>query len=341
MIRPGRLLLLVLLAVLGVALAAAPPPLRAEESRFIRIGTGPIGGTYFPVGGVIANVISVPPGALACDLGGSCGVPGLIAAAVSTQGSVQNVSDLAARRVELALCQADVAHSAFTGQGRYAEQPVPSLRAIANLFTETVHVVVHKASGITSVSGLRRKRVSMGEADSGTLVTAQSVLRGFGLRPRDFEMVREKLARSAELLSERSIDAFFMVGGPPVAAIAHLAERTPITLLPITGAHAKRILEAQRFYSATVIPPGTYPGVPATETIGVGAQLLVTAALDDELVYEITRALWDERNRKQLDAGPQNTRRVQLASALDGLAVPLHPGALRFYHQAGLLTGSP
>jgi TRAP transporter TAXI family solute receptor len=288
------------------------------------------------VGGIIANVISGPPGSMPCDLGGSCGVPGLIAAAVSTQGSLNNIQEMAAEKLDLALCQANIAHDAYTGAGLYAGKPVGTLRTIANLFPEAVHIVVRRSAEIRNIAALKGRRVSLGEENSGTLATARIVMRGYGLPMKDLVPVYERLVRSAEMLSTGEIDAFFMVGGPPIAAIAHVAERVPIALLPISGREAERIVEKQRFFSPTIIPDIAYPGVPATETIGVGAHLLVSAGMDEKLVYAITRALWDPRNRRVLDNGSPNGRRIQLRTALDGLAVPLHEGARRFYVESGI-----
>lgn len=338
MMLAGRLALLLVFTAIGLTgpTGSSSSP-RAEDIRFIRIGTGPIGGTYFPVGGLIANVISGPPGSRACDLGGNCGVPGLIAAAVSTQGSLDNVTEMGAGMLDLALCQADVAHDAYTGRGSYAGKPVAKLRVIANLFPEAVHVVVRQDGKITNIGELKGKRVSVGEKNSGTLATARVVLRGYDLALKDLKPVYEKLARSADMLTAGEIDAFFMVGGQPIAAIARSAERNAIALLPITGRDAERVIGAEPFFSPTVIPRDAYNGVPATETIGVGAQLVVSADMDVDLVYAITRSLWDPRNRTVLDGGTPSGRRIRLQSALDGLAAPLHSGARRFYVEAGMM----
>jgi uncharacterized protein len=336
----ARLSLFLLIALLmklpSAALAAV------EEIRFIRIGTGPIGGTYFPVGGLIANIISGPPGSMPCDIGGSCGVPGLIAAAVSTQGSVENVDALMAGRLDLALCQANIAHDAFTGSGAYAGKPMAALRTIGNLFPEAVHVVARQDRKIETIAQLRGRRVALGERNSGTFVTARMVLRAYGLAPNDLKPVYEKLARSAEMLTTGDIDAFFMVGGQPMAAVAHAADRAEITLLPIRGGDAERIIKAQPFFAITTIPADTYRGVAATETIGVGAQLLVSADRETDLVYAITRALWDPRNRKVLDSGNPNAQRMHAHEAVKGLSVPLHPGAERYYRESGVISaGNP
>jgi TRAP transporter TAXI family solute receptor len=323
-----------LLFLLAVSLTMPSMPGRAapgESARFVRIATGPVGGTYFPVGGAFAKMISEPPGAAPCGQGGTCGVPGLVAAAVSTQGSPDNIRQLFSGAVQMALCQADIARDAYAGQGLFAGQPVPVLRSVANLFPEAVHVVV-RAGEIRAIRELRGKRVSVGEAKSGTLAMARLVLQAYGLGIRDIDAVYERLARSADMLVAGQIDAFFIVGGAPVSAVALAAETVPIALLPIGGPQAQRILAAQRSLLPSTIDDGTYSNVPATPTVAVRAQLLVAATMPEELVFAITRALWDPRNRKVLDAIPIG-HRIQRQAALDNLSVPLHPGARRFYSQ--------
>ena len=332
----GRLVLFLLLAIAGLSGRVEASTLRAEEIKFIRIGTGPIGGTYFPVGGSIASVISGPPGSMPCNLGGSCGVPGLIAAAVSTEGSLNNVQEMAKEMLDLALCQSNIAHDAYTGTGLYTGRAVKSIRVIANLFPETIHVVVRRDSGIKSIGELKGKRVSVGEENSGTLATAKVVLQGHGLMLKDLKPFYANVARSADMLPSDKIDAFFMVGGQPMAAVVHSAERVPISLVPIAARDADRIVASQPFFSRTIIPANTYSGVPATETLGVSAQLIASAEMHEDLAYAITRALWDLRNRRVLDGASPSGGKIQLRSALDEVAVPLHPGARRFYLENGM-----
>ena len=141
-----------LLAVVLVLLTAVPVVL-SQSITFYRMGTGTTGGTYFPIGGIIASAISGPPGSPPCELGGSCGVPGLIAVAQASSGSVENVRNLADGNIELALSQSDVAFYAFTGTGVFADTgPILSLRGIASLYVEQVHVVVSADSEIETRS---------------------------------------------------------------------------------------------------------------------------------------------------------------------------------------------
>lgn len=333
----SRIAILLLLSALCGGLpafvaTAAPAP----DARFVRIGTGPVGGTFFPVGGSIAIIISGPPGAGPCGRGGSCGVPGLIAAAVSTSGSPDNIRQLAAGAIELALCQADTAREAFAGEGTFAGHPVRSLRAIANLFPEALHVVVREGT-IRSLAELRGKRVSLGETNSGTLTAARMVLRTAGLRLRDITPVYERLARSVDMLVTGELDAFFVVGGAPVTAVAMAAERMPISLLPLAAADAERIIAAHPQFMAARIPAGTYAGVGETPTVAVRAQLVALSALPDNLVFAITRALWDPRNRKLLDINPIGGQ-IRVETAAEHLAVPLHPGARRYYTERAVTS---
>src|SRR5258706_15326412 len=148
----------------------------AEDIRFFRIGTGPTGASYFPVGGMLATIISNPPGSRPCDVGGSCGVPGLIAVAQTSQGSVDNVEAVGNGQLDSGLCQADVAFWAYSRAHPFQSKgPLGNLRAIANLFQESLHVVVRRESGIRSATDLKGKRVSLGEQSSGTLVTARQL----------------------------------------------------------------------------------------------------------------------------------------------------------------------
>lgn len=311
-----------------------------EDIRFFRIGTGGTGGTYFPIGSLIASVISKPPGSRDCDVGGSCGVPGVIASAVSTQGSVENVRAIAAGTLDMALIQADVAYYAYFGENAFADEPPMSeLRTVANLYPELVHLVARPEAEIRSVADLRGKRVSLGEEASGTRVVARVILDAYGLDEADVVASYDKIGRASDRIIAGELDAFFMVGGYPLGAIAHAAEGGHIDLVPIAGEEANLITEQHLFFTAAAIPANVYRGVEETKTVSVGAQLVVSSALNEDLVYKITEALWHPNNRQVLDSGHPDGARIRLDSALTGIAIPLHPGAARYYKEVGL-TGN-
>jgi TRAP transporter TAXI family solute receptor len=167
-----------LLATFLVASSAA-----AQEQRYFRIGTGGTGGTYFQIGGALASAISSPPGAPECQRNRICGVPGLIAVAQATQGSVENVHAIAQGKVESGLVQADIAGWAWRGAHMFQKTgKVEKLRAIASLFPESLHLVASAASGIRQLRDLAGKRVSLGEPESGSLVVVRLALAAAGLK---------------------------------------------------------------------------------------------------------------------------------------------------------------
>ena len=329
--------LLIILTVLLTALAGADRG-SAQDVKFFRIGTGGISGTYYPIGSIIANAISNPPGSLACDKGGSCGVPGLIAQVQSSSGSIVNVKDIASGAVQLALSQADIAYWAYNGSGLFHhDEPNDALRAIANLYPESLHVVVRRDAGIKKITDLVGKRVSLGEQGSGTLVEAEAILEAYGLSKNDVTAEYLRPGAASLAMSEGTLDAFFFVAGYPVTAITDLTRNLEIDILPISGKAANNVLTFYPFFTKSVIPDGTYAGVGEVDTISIGAQLLVAADIEDDIVYGITAALWHENTRRMLDNGHAKGREIQLKTALDGLGVPLHPGAERYYREIGVL----
>jgi TRAP transporter TAXI family solute receptor len=310
----------------------------AQELKFFRIGTGSTAGTYFPVGSLIASVISNPPGSRACEDGGSCGVPGLIAAAQATAGSVANIAALADGSLESALAQADIVHWAYAAQGIYSDkQPVTSLRAIANLYPESFHLVVRKGLQVDSVADLRGKRVSLDTKGAGTQVDAYLILEAYGLGDKDLHPVFANPGLAMELILQDRIDAFFFISGAPARAITELAADGAIDLVPISGPEARSLRERHGFFAEDLIPAGTYAGSRDIETLSVGAQWVVSETVPEELVYQITKALWHPNNRKLLEGGHAKAKLIRPRTALSGISIPLHPGAERYYREADML----
>lgn len=322
-----------------VAALATGGAAHAQEMQFFRIGTGGTAGTYYPIGGLIANAISNPPGSRPCDEGGSCGVPGLVATALASNGSVANVNAIAGGTIESGFSQSDVATWAQTGTGIWEDrEAVENLRAIANLYPETIHLVAAADSGITSVADLEGKTVSLDEPGSGTLVDARIILEAYGLSEESVDAQYLKPDQAAERMRDGAMDAFFFVGGFPAGAIAELASQDDITLVPISGEEAAAITGEYTFFAENTVPAGTYEGVDEdVQTLSVGAQWITSADQPEELIYEVTKALWNENTRKLLDSGHAKGREITAETALDGIGIPLHAGAERFYREAGLL----
>jgi TRAP transporter TAXI family solute receptor len=312
---------------------ASPRRLAAqEEAQFFRIGTGPTSGSYFAIGGIIANAISNPPGSRPCESGGSCGVPGLIAIAQTTRGSIQNVDLVASKSLDSGLCQSDVAFWAYSGNGPYSgAKPLEGLRAIANLYQESLHVVVRADSPIESIGDLKGKRVSLGERGAGTRATATLVLGAYGVSEKRFVGRQLPIAEATAQLRDGKIDALFLVGSAPVPVLAELAQTTPLRMLPVIGEAGEKLRREHPFLTVDIVPEGSYGDAAAAVTVGIGTYWLVLAGLDDELAFGITKSLWHDATRKLLDQGGQLGRRIRVEHALVGLPIPIHPGAERYY----------
>lgn len=328
------------MALAGVGSSAVADRAGAQEISFFRIGTGSTAGTYYPVGALIAAAISNPPGSRPCESGGSCGVPGLIAAATASQGSVANVEAVAAGRLESALAQSDIVSWANSGEQLFAGRDAgPKVAVVANLYPESVHLVVRKASGIASVADLKGHRVSLDTPGSGTRINAQLILDAFGVRESELNKIEVPPDRAIQLLLDDQLDAFFLVAGYPAAAVSELAEAGRITLLPLSGLPAMVLLAHNGFFAVDHIPAGTYRGINEIDTLSVGAQFVVGWQADADQVYAITKALWHPNNRGVLDSGHVKGRLIHQGGALNGVRADLlHPGAARYYREVGLLN---
>ncbi len=333
------------LGALGASLGAwaqlaNPRASHAQGINFFRIGTGGAGGTYYPIGGIIATAISNPPGSRPCEKGGSCGVPGLVATAITSDGSVANCNGIVSGLLEAGISQADVAHWAYTGTGLFEGKPkLDKLRVIANLFPEHIHIYTRADSKVTKIEDLKGKRVNFGPPASGTLIGARLLFAEYGLeegKTVTAEYLQPQPA--ADRVRDGQLDASFIIVGYPAAAIGELAATVGVRLLPIQPEMQERLLAKVPFWSKAVIPAGTYKGQDQdVPTLAVGAQLLTSADQPEGLIYEVTKALWNQNTRNLLDAGHAKGKAIRPETALAGVSLPLHPGAERYYREVGLL----
>jgi TRAP transporter TAXI family solute receptor len=325
---------------IGVVMMLGSTAAFADEPQFFRIGTAGTTGTYFQIGGLIASAISNAPGSPNCQRGGTCGVPGLIAVAQTTQGSVENVELIGKGQIEAAIAQADVVSWAYHGTGSFKNRgAMPALRAIAALFPESLHLVVQRDGPIRTLKDLKGKRVAIGEKESGTVVDTRIVLDAVGLTDRDIKPDFSRLGEAAAGLRDNTLDAFFLVGGYPLPAVADLAASTPIRLVPIGSDVFDKLKKRYPFFSQTDIPADTYRDFSTdVQTLGIRALLIVGEEVPEPLVYAVTKSLWNEATKTLLTTRSAAGSRIQLAQALDGLDIPLHPGAERFYREIGRLT---
>jgi TRAP transporter TAXI family solute receptor len=168
-------------------------------------------------------------------------------------------------------------------------------------------------------------------------VDALLILEANGLSEKDVQAEALKGNAATDALRNGKVDAIFVVAGYPTGALVELASSVSIKLIPIDGAGAKKLTDKHGFFSQSSIPEGTYEGVKSTSTVAVGAQWFTSAKEDDDLIYNITKALWNAESRKLMDVGHSKGKTITPDTALAGVGVPLHPGAERLYKEAGLI----
>ena len=292
----------------------------ASAKTFISIATGGTAGTYYPIGGAIAQAVSK----------GS----GLQATAETSNASVANANLLTKGEIEIAMVQNDIAFWAYNGKMMF-KTPMKNLRAVAALYPEHVQLVTTKASGIKSLMDLKGKRVSVGAPGSGVEGDVRSIFQVVGLRYQDMKVDFLDYGGTASRFKDNQIDAGFWVTGFPTASIMDLATTKDITIIGFDEALIKKIRKEYPFFIASNIPAGTYRGIDHdVTTLAVKAILITHDQMSEEVIYNFTKAMFD--NIKDIQGAHAAARQINLKTALDGLTAPLHPGAAKFYKEKGM-----
>lgn len=321
--RFAPLVVLILGALLFGSVAAA-------QVRQLSIVTGGTGGVYYVLGGALAELLTRH-------------VPNVNAVAEVTSASVDNMYLLESQDADIAFALSDTAYLAVRGEGPFAATtgPIP-LRVLAAIYPNFNHLVTTVDSGIQTVADLRGKRVSTGSPGSGTEVTALRILRAYGIDP-DRDIRRELLgaAESADALRDGRIDAFFWSGGYPTGAVADIANspRFDIFIVPMGDIVEQLLEEHGPFYSVAWFRAGYYAGDVKvdTPTVGVPNVLMVHADMDEELAYQIVRAIFE--NKHELEAVHPAAEQFTLESAVTSQIAEYHPGAIRYYKEKGVWPG--
>lgn len=316
---------------------AVPSFCPGEDARTFRIGTGGLLGAYYPIGKLIAQGLTQFQAGLEGAESTLPASPGFVGVAQSSGGSVANVRALASGEIEAGLVQADVAAWAFNGIGVFAgDKKSGSLRAVASLYSEKLQIVTRKDANIGSIAELRGKRISIDEAGSGTLSVMRLVLEEHGMSEKDFRAVYLKPEFTYEKMRNGEIDGFAIMAGAPIEAVDRVSD-LGLRLVPIAPEIAARIHAKFSYLIPGVIPAAVYSGIPQIPTLQVHALLVVRETLADHDVYVLNAALWNKRTLCLLQNGHPMGRLMELRNALDGISIPLHPGAELFYRKQGML----
>ncbi|MDQ7784058.1 MAG: TAXI family TRAP transporter solute-binding subunit [Desulfomonilaceae bacterium] len=316
-----------LASLLTFPILLLPMETSAAGTRFVSIGTGGVTGVYYPVGGSIAKLLNKKRG-----------VYGLKVTAEATGGSVFNINALGKGDMDLGLAQSDKVTQAWEGSADWTERgPRKELRGICTLQSETVCLIAAVHSGITACSDLRGKIVAVGNPGSGTRDNSLDALATCGLTFRDLGKAEGiKAAEAAGLLQDGRLDAYFYTVGHPNGSIKEAASgRTKVRFVPFTN--LGELLKRNPFYSKAVIPIQFYEGAENREdvpTFGVKACLVTTDKVSDEIVYAVTKELFENLDTfRKLHPALED---LDKEAMLTGVPVPIHPGALKYFKEAGL-----
>ena len=324
---------LVVSIVLALALVLAGTSI-AQQKQFFVISTGGTGGTYYPLGGILAQALTER-------------VPNLVATAQASGASVANCNLIKDHQAESAFVQSNVAYNAYFGKAGFEGKAVQNLRGIASLYPETIQIVARADSGIKTVKDIKGKRLVPGDRGSGTEVDALNVLSAYGYTYKDFASVDWLgFSGAAQRLQDKQADVTFTTAGWPTSAIQELAFGTPIILVPIDEPMITKLTKDFPFYARIVIPKDIYKTAKDVPTITTMAQWVVDAAVPEETVYLMTKALFEgtpgKPSASELMANAHaQGKNVQLKTALLGMAIPLHPGAEKYYKEKGLIKAEP
>ncbi|MCY0096759.1 TAXI family TRAP transporter solute-binding subunit [Hoeflea ulvae] len=310
--------------ILAGAMAMAISPAVAQE-KFITIGTGGQTGVYYVVGQSICRLVNRG----AADHGLKCTAP-------STGGSIANINAIAAGDMDMGVAQSDWQYHAYNGTSQFEGSKVDKLRAVFSVHGEPFTVIARSDAGISSFDDLKGKRVNVGNPGSGQLATMEVVLGAKGWSMSDFSLASElKPAEQAAALGDNKVDAIIYTVGHPNGSIQEATSTVEAKLVPVTGEAIDKLVADNAFYAKATIPGGMYPGTPDdVETFGVKATFVTSADVDDDVVYQVVKAVFDNFDRfKGLHPAFANLKEEDMISG--GLSAPLHPGAEKYYKERG------
>lgn len=285
------------------------------------LATGGTSGTYYPFGGAMAQIFNSK-------------IENMNVTAQATGASVENCKLLGKNEAELAILQNDMLDYAYNGTEAFTEGKIENLRGIAKLYPEIIQIVA--VEGIESVKDLADKNVSVGAPGSGVEANARQILEAANLTYDDMSESYLSFAESADAYKDKHIDAFFVTSGIPNASIQDISAMNPVSLVSLTDEAISALIEKYPFFVEYTIPANTYNGqTKDVKTVAVLATLATNAEASEDVIYNITKALFE--NQPELATAHAKGAELKLKEAVDGISIPLHPGAEKYFKEAGVL----
>lgn len=310
----------------AVTLVSLAGPVMAQGRTFFGIATGGTGGTYYPLGGMLAQLIS-----------NTAELPDtkLSATAETGNASVANAQLLGRGEIESAFVAADILDAAYRGVNQFSDGALENLRAIGALYPETVQLVVRADSGIEKFEDLKGKSISSGAPGSGQWQLLGDLLVAHGMVREDVTEDFSSFAQSVDKIKDGNLDASLITAGLPTSSVTDLANGHDIRVIPLHGPAIAKLQETQPYYANAVIPAGSYKGMDAdVDTLAVRAIWATHAEVPDDVIYAVTKALYE--NTETLGQVHPMGQQISLDKALESVSIPVHPGAEKYYAEKGI-----
>jgi hypothetical protein len=299
----------------------------AQERVFFGIATGGTGGTYYPLGGMLAQLISNK-----ATIGGKK----LSATAETSGASVANAQLLARKDIESAFVAADILDAAYNGKGQFEGKAVKNLRALGALYPEQVQLVTLASANVRSFKELKGKSVSSGSPGSGQWQLLGDLLEAHGMTRKDIGEDLSSFTQSIDKIKDGNLVASLITAGAPTSSITDLANARELRIVPLSGPEIETLRKKQPYYAMVQLPANTYKGQTApVDTLAVMAVWATHDGLSEQTAYEVTKALFE--NTETLGQVHPKGKEIALKTALLSVSIPLHPGAERYYREKGLI----
>jgi TRAP transporter TAXI family solute receptor len=311
--------------IVVLALAFALGPVHAGKRRFVSIASGWVTGAYYPFAGAVSRVAWK-----------SLKEQNIKVTAESSGASVANAKLIRTGDTDFALLQNDIASYAYYGKKGMFDKPIKNLLGCMTLYPETIQIVARKESNIKSVKDLKGKRVSIGPLGSGTTENAKQILAAWGISLDDIQAQQLKTQQAADYMVDGRLDAYFATTAVGAAVIIDTHVRVSAMIVPVKGRNAKKLMKKYAFYAKDTVPTGAYKGIDKpVETVAVMAMMVARADLEDDIVYAIIKATYEDL--AQVKKAHAKFKGIDVKNSQMGMSVPLHPGAKRYFKEVGVV----
>jgi uncharacterized protein len=301
------------------------PEVQAKQRRFVSIAAGWVAGAYFPMAGAISRVAY-----------NELRDQGIKVTAESSGASVANAKVIGTGDTDFAILQNDIANYAYNGAKPMFDEPIKNLLGVCTLFPEHVQCIATVKSGIKSISDLKGKRVAIGPVGGGTSENVKQILEIWGVDINDIRTEQLKAEQASDYLKDGRIDAAFYTCAVGAATIVDAALIADLKIIPIGGPNVDKLIEKYPFYAKEIVAGGVYRGTDEdTPTVSVMAMLAARADLEEDLVYVILKAMYD--NIKQLRTAHDKFKNISAEKGVVGMSVPFHPGAEKYFKETGII----